>query len=192
MLPRDSPAYVDLVNDEIPESLRYSGGHYRFERMPRLTVESSLRRRRAFSRALQGLHRPWFAVRMPEGVAQLVTTGRRSGMPRKTFVRALRDGQNAYLVSIGGSYALWLKNILAEPRVTLRLTDGVHTGVARVLVPGDSDHEAARQAFHTRVHVFDYLETAFHRKGRPSRAKILELHRAWFAGGTALVVELDD
>jgi hypothetical protein len=29
-----------------------------------------------------------------------------------------------------------------------------------------------------------------HRKGRPTRAKIVELHRAWFEGGVPLVIEL--
>lgn len=179
------------MEDELPSSLRYTDGQYRFERMPRLGLEASLRERRIFSRALHSLHRPFFAVRMPRGVAQLTTIGRKSGQRRKTYVRALRDGQKVYLVSIAGSHALWLKNLVARPRVMLRLTDGMHTGTARLLEPGEPDYEAAWEAFDTRVHVFDYFENAFHRKGRPSRRKILELHRAWFKGGTPVVVDVD-
>jgi hypothetical protein len=39
---------------------------------------------------------------------------------------------------------------------------------------------------------FDYAECAAHRRGRPTRSKIKELHRAWFGGGIPLVVELAD
>lgn len=176
---------------EVPASLEYSHGQYRFERMPRLTLESSLRQRRIFSRSLHGLHRPFFAIHMPLGVCQLTTIGRKSGKPRKTYVRALRDGQQVYLVSIAGPNALWLKNLRSEPRVILRLTDGKQTGTARLLQVGEPDHEAAREAFLTRVYPFDYIENAFHRKGWPSRRKILELHMAWFEGGTPLVVDLE-
>lgn len=72
-----------------------------------------------------------------------------------------------------------------------RLTDGVHTGTARLPEPGEPDDESSREAFCTRVHVFDYFENAFHRKGEPSRRKLLELHRARFAGGTPVVVDVD-
>lgn len=38
-----------------------------------------------------------------------------SGKPRTTSVRAYRDGDKAYLVSINGEHALWLKNIARTP-----------------------------------------------------------------------------
>ncbi|MBB4852986.1 hypothetical protein HNP40_000352 [Mycobacteroides chelonae] len=56
--------------------------------------------------------------------------------------------------------------------------------------PGDPVYEAACERFRGVVHPFDYVENMFHRKGLPSWRKIVELHRAWFEGGTPLVVEL--
>jgi hypothetical protein len=41
------------------------------------------------------------------------------------------------------------------------------------------------------VNPFDYAECALWRRGRPTRAKIQDLHRGWFREGIPLVVELD-
>jgi hypothetical protein len=38
---------------------------------------------------------------------------------------------------------------------------------------------------------FEYAEFALWRKGRPTRAKIQDLHRGWFRAGIPLVVDLD-
>jgi len=45
-------------------------------------------------------------------------------------------------------------------------------------------------AYCETVNAADYAECTVHRRGRPRRAKIEELHRAWFEGGIPLVVEL--
>lgn len=42
------------------------------------------------------------------------------------------------------------------------------------------------------VNRFDYLACMMHRPGRPTRAKIRELHRTWFDRGVPVVVELTD
>lgn len=100
----------------VPESLRYRGGLYKFERFPRAGVATSVRAKRTITRPLRAIHRLWFAVWMPADVAALTTLGRKSGRPRTTFVRAYRDGDRAYLVSIGGEHAQWLKNVRAVQR----------------------------------------------------------------------------
>lgn len=180
------------MDGPLPESLRYTDGRYVFERRPGLdTTKAPLAERRRFAGALHALHRPWFAIRVPRGVGVLTTIGRKSGSPRVTYVKAVRDGNRAYLAAITGRHTLWVKNIQVNPSVSLRLTDGTHTGVARAIAPGDPVYEAAHERFCGVVHPFDYLENVFHRKGLPSRRKIVELHRAWFEGGTPLVVELD-
>ena len=171
---------------EIPEHLRYSDGRYVFERLGAASVDAPLRDRQRFARALRSVHRPWFAVRMPDGVAELTTVGRKSGQPRSTFVRAYRDGDRAYLVAITGEQTLWLKNIRADPHVTLRFRDSTLTGVAR---DPEDDERAAIIAEFSRTRPFDYIENLFHRRGLPSRRKVVELHRAWLEGGTALVVD---
>jgi hypothetical protein len=55
--------------------------------------------------------------------------------------------------------------------------------------PGE--REEARAAYCETVNRFDYMECAMWRRGRPTRAKIDELHRTWFDKGTALVVDLE-
>lgn len=174
----------------VPESLRYRDGHYTPAWLPPTMAAPSLRAKRVVTRALRALHWPWFAVRMPTGMAALTTTGRKSGKPRTTFVRAYRDGDKAYLVSIGGENALWLKNIRADPRVTLRFRSATLTGIARDL-RDDAEMHAVGDAFCGRTHPFDYAENVFHRMGWPTRTRIIELHRAWLDGGTPLIVEFE-
>jgi deazaflavin-dependent oxidoreductase (nitroreductase family) len=172
----------------IPPSLRYEDGLYIFERFSRDGAVTAVHDKRIFTRALRALHWPWFAVWMPYGVAELTTTGRRSGRPRTTFVRAYRDADKAYLVSITGEHALWLKNIRANPAVTLRFRRSTLRGIARD-PRSDTERYAVNEAFCGSTHPFDYAENMFHRKGLPSRTKIIELHAAWLNGGVPLVVD---
>src|ERR1700744_3716029 len=104
----------------VPPSLRYRDGLYKFERFSGAGAVTSVRTKRILTRTLRAIHWPWFAIWMPTGVAALTTVGRKSGKQRTTFVRAFRDRDKAYLVSIGGEHALWLKTIRATPTVTLR------------------------------------------------------------------------
>lgn len=134
---------------------------------------------------------PWFTVFPPAGFGVLTTTGRRTGKTRRRCVRAIRRGDKAYLVAIGGQHSLWLKNVRAHPEVHLRLRSGRVTGVAHEpRSPAELDE--ARAAFCDTVRPFDYLECRVHRTGRPTREKIVALHRTWFEGGAPLVVELRD
>ena len=172
----------------VPESLRYRDGQYQFERFSRADVVTSLRARRLLTRSLWAIHWPWFAIWMPANVAALTTTGHKSGKPRTTFVRAYRDRDKAYLISIGGEHALWLKNIRANPKVTLRFRQDTLSGTARD-PHDDAERQAVRDAFCGRARPFDYAENMFHRKGLPTRTKIIELHTAWLEGGTPVIVD---
>lgn len=174
---------------EIPQSLRYRDGLYRLERFPRAGAVTSVRTKRRLTRTLRSVHRPWFALWMPTGVAALTTTGRRSGKPRTTFVRAYPDDAKVYLISISGEHALWLKNIRANPSVILRFRSHTVHGMARN-VASEAERRAIEWSFCSRTLPFDYAENMFHRTGWPTRTKIAELHRAWLEGGSALVVDL--
>jgi deazaflavin-dependent oxidoreductase (nitroreductase family) len=127
----------------VPESLRYRDGLYKMERLARAGAVTSIRDKRIVTRPLRAIHRLWFAVWMPTGVGALTTRERKSGKPRTTFVRAYRDGDKAYLVSITGEHALWLKNIRANPQVRLRFRRDTSTGIAR-----DPQNDAERRAVH--------------------------------------------
>jgi deazaflavin-dependent oxidoreductase (nitroreductase family) len=147
-------------------------------------------------RVLSALMLPFFAVRPPSGFGVLTTTGRKSGKARRKCVRAIRQGNTAYLVMLGpalpaGMVAAWLLNIRADAQVRLRIRGGTYTGTARELEEG-TEKEQARAAYCEAVHAFDYAECDFHRAGRPTRAKILELHRYWFDTGIPLAIDLVD
>jgi deazaflavin-dependent oxidoreductase (nitroreductase family) len=141
------------------------------------------------ARVLSALQLPFFTVRPPSGFGVITTTGRKTGRTRRRCVRGIRRGSKVYLVSIGGSHAAWLKNIRANPSVRLRIRGGTFPGLARELTEA-GETQQARAAYCETVNPFDYAESAMHRRGRPTRSKIKELHRAWFDGGIPLVVEL--
>ncbi|MDF0530492.1 nitroreductase family deazaflavin-dependent oxidoreductase [Tsukamurella sp. 8F] len=171
----------------VPETLRYRDGRYRMERANGRPLPT-LRSRRVLTRTLRAIHRPWFAVWMPRGVAEITTRGRVSGLPRRTFVRAYRHGQTVYLVSITGEHALWLRNLRADPATALRMRHFETEGRARDVT--DAERAIAERYFCGRTMPFDYVENLFHRTGVPSRRRIAELHRAWLEGGTVLVVDI--
>lgn len=139
-------------------------------------------------RVLSALQLPWFTVLPPFGFGVITTTGRRTGKTRRRCIRAVRSGGQAYIVSIGGFRAAWLKNIQANPEVRLRVRGGTFRGVAHEL-HRTSDRRQAMGAYCETVNPFDYVECTMHRAGRPTRSKIKELHRSWFANGIPLVVE---
>jgi deazaflavin-dependent oxidoreductase (nitroreductase family) len=164
----------------------YDGDRYVAERRYNPLVRSP-----GGGRVLSALQLPSFLVRPPSGFGVITTTGRRTGKARRKCVRAIRSGNKAYLVSIGGDHAAWLKNIRANPNVRLRIRGGTFSGVARELADAGETRQAMT-AYCETVNPFDYAECAVHRRGRPTRPKIKELHRAWFDGGIPLVVELEE
>jgi deazaflavin-dependent oxidoreductase (nitroreductase family) len=140
-------------------------------------------------RVLSALMLPQFTILPPRGFGVLTTTGRRTGKTRRKCVRAIRRGNKAYLVSIRPT--AWLKNLRANPAVRLRIRGGTFAGVAREL-RHPAERDEAMGAYCETVNPFDFAECRMHRKGRPTRAKIKELHRRWFELGIPVVVELED
>lgn len=74
-------------------------------------------------------------TRLP-GQVLLETTGRRSGLPRRTPVGGRRKGNEFWLVSEYGERSQYIRNIQADPRVRVRIHGRWHTGTAH-LVPED-------------------------------------------------------
>ncbi len=66
----------------------------------------------------------------------LETTGRVSGLPRRTPVGGRRTGRSFWLVSEFGERSQYVRNITADPRVRVRIRGRWHTGTA-VLLPDD-------------------------------------------------------
>jgi deazaflavin-dependent oxidoreductase (nitroreductase family) len=140
-------------------------------------------------RALSALQLPWFTLLPPVGYGVLTTRGRRTGKTRRKCIRVIRRGDRAFVVSIRPRTA-WLRNLQADANVRLRVRGGTFAGVARE-PRDDAEREEARTAYCGTVNVVDYLACSLHRRGRPTRAKVQELHRTWFEQGVPVVVELE-
>ena len=83
----------------------------------------------------------------PPGYALLETIGRKSGKPRRTPVGNGRVGNEFWIVAEHGKNAGYVRNIESNPRVRLKLRDGLrmrwYSGTAR-LVPEDDPRERQR------------------------------------------------
>jgi len=80
----------------------------------------------------------------PGSYAILETTGRRSGVPRRTPVGHAVEGDAVWIVAEHGARASYVLNIRANPRVRIKLRDGWRSGTAHVLAE-DDPHERLRR-----------------------------------------------
>ncbi|MGW1745714.1 nitroreductase/quinone reductase family protein [Streptomyces sp. NPDC002092] len=95
-------------------------------------AESKYRAVTAFQRKLNAVMR-----RLPLQTL-LETTGRASGLPRRTPVGGRRVGDSFWLVSEFGERSQYVRNIKADPRVRVRLRGRWHTGTAHLLPDDDT------------------------------------------------------
>lgn len=141
------------------------------------------------ARVLNTFQVPWFTMLPPRGFGVLTTIGRRSGKTRRTCVRAIRNADRVYLVSLTGSGAAWFLNMTANPHVKLRIRDGSLDGLAHAITD-PAELEEGRRVYSGTVHRFDHIEYRMHRTGAPSGEKIRALHEKWYTDGTPVVIEL--
>lgn len=140
-------------------------------------------------RILSALQLPFFMLLPPRGFGILTTTGRKSGKKRRKCVRAIRDGNEVYLVSLRGRYGAWFRNLQTEPRVRLRIRGGTFEGVAREITEPE-EYEAGKAVYCGTVNPFDRLEYRAHRRGRPTPERIRDLHTHWFTVCVPVVIDL--
>jgi len=77
----------------------------------------------------------------------LTTTGRRTGEPHTIeiwFGRESEDDRTLYLMAGGRDRSDWVRNLVADPHVTVRIGDDELTATARVLDPDNDSDEDAR------------------------------------------------
>lgn len=149
-------------------------------------------RSRQGGRVLSALKLPFLLpLPTPAGYAVLETTGWRTGRRRRKCVRAIRSGDTAYVVAIGGGLTGWVQNLLADPHVRLRHGRRWYAGTAHV-VDEPAELPDARHAYVDTNVPFDYATCDMHRRGLPSRQKIVELTGAWFEGGLPIAIDLQD
>ena len=81
-----------------------------------------------------GLRRGW----APKVFALLETTGRRSGLPRHTPVGNGLMGGTFWLIAFHGEQADYVRNLLVEPRVRVKIGREWRSGTAVVLPDDDA------------------------------------------------------
>lgn len=95
-------------------------------------AETKYRTVTAFQRGLNTVMR-----RLPVQTL-LETTGRTSGLPRRTPVGGRRVGDSFWLVSEFGERSQYVRNIKADPRVRVRIRGRWHSGTAHLLPDDDT------------------------------------------------------
>jgi deazaflavin-dependent oxidoreductase (nitroreductase family) len=74
----------------------------------------------------------------------LTTTGRTSGKKRTIEIWFGLEDDTVYMLSGGGDSAQWVRNLLADGRVTVRLGRKTYLGIARPVKEKDEDAKARR------------------------------------------------
>jgi deazaflavin-dependent oxidoreductase (nitroreductase family) len=84
------------------------------------------------------------AAHAEDSVCHLVTRGRTTGRPRTIEIWFATDGQRLYLLAGGRGRAHWVRNLVADPRVRVRIGGRSLDGRARVIEGEASDPIARR------------------------------------------------
>ena len=84
-----------------------------------------------------------------ESYCYLTTTGRVSGEPREIEIWFGLEGSTLYMLSGGRDRSDWVKNLLKEPRVSVRIADRTFDGRARV-VDGAAEDARARELLYEK------------------------------------------
>ena len=77
----------------------------------------------------------------------LTTRGRVSGRPHEIEIWFALDGRTLYLLSGGGDSSDWVRNLRADPSVTVRLRDTTCDATARVIEAGNESERGRRLVF---------------------------------------------
>ena len=78
---------------------------------------------------------------------RLVTTGRTSGEPREIRIWFSAVDDRVFLLAQDQERAHWVRNVVAEPRVRLRIGTRTFEGAARLVDPSHPDDQVARETF---------------------------------------------
>jgi deazaflavin-dependent oxidoreductase (nitroreductase family) len=80
-----------------------------------------------------------------EKYCYLTTTGRVSGRPREIEIWFHLEGSSIYMLAEGRGRADWVRNLLADPAVSVRIGDRTFAGRARLVEDGAEEMAARRE-----------------------------------------------
>lgn len=75
----------------------------------------------------------------------LTTRGRLTGRPHEIEIWFALDGSTVFLLSGGGERSDWVRNLIVDASVTVRLAEHTYRATARVVAPGTDDDTRARR-----------------------------------------------
>ena len=112
----------------------------------------------------------------------ITTTGRRSGLPRRTALIYGRDGDRYLVVASNAGAAdhpLWFHNLLAQPRVRVQVGAEVFDAVARPATADERPH-----LWETMTAIWPHY-TGYQRKA-PREIPVVVIEQAAMPGGRGL------
>jgi deazaflavin-dependent oxidoreductase (nitroreductase family) len=84
-------------------------------------------------------------IQPDEQFCYVITRGRSSGRPHEIEIWFGAEGTTLYMLSGGRHRSDWVRNILADPEVTVRIAGREFSGTGRVLDGGSEEDRLARR-----------------------------------------------
>ena len=106
-----------------------------------------------------------------ETYGYLTTIGRRSGKPHRIEIWFGVEAGGIFLMSGGKDQSDWVKNVIANPTVTIEIAGDTYTGRARILSDETSDDQFARSLLVEKYQKDKELE----KWGRESLALVIDV-----------------
>jgi deazaflavin-dependent oxidoreductase (nitroreductase family) len=80
-----------------------------------------------------------------EKYCYLTTTGRKTGRPREIEIWFHMDRQSVYMLAEGRGRANWVRNLIADPSVGVRIGEQSFAGSARIVEDSEEEAMARRE-----------------------------------------------
>ena len=87
------------------------------------------------------------AAAVDDDFCYLTTRGRRSGQPHEIEIWFALDGRTLYFLAGARDASDWVRNVMADPAVTVRVRDRTYAGRGRVVDEGDESARARELVF---------------------------------------------
>ena len=87
------------------------------------------------------------AAAVDDDFCYLTTRGRRSGQPHEIEIWFALDGRTLYFLAGARDGSDWVRNVMAEPAVSVRVRDRTYAGRGRVVAEGDESERARTLVF---------------------------------------------